>query len=48
MPKLPRDLSGAQLIRALQNWGTHPQDILADVAQAQALSRDALLLQIFG
>lgn len=81
MPKLPRDLSGAQLIRALQKLGYTPTRqsgshvrltsvqaqehhitipfhdplrigtmaaILADVAQAQALSRDALLHKLFG
>jgi predicted RNA binding protein YcfA (HicA-like mRNA interferase family) len=81
MPKLPRNLSGAELIRALQKLGyvatrqtgshvrlTCPQpaehhitipvhdplrigtlaSILADVAQAHDLSRDALLRKLFG
>lgn len=81
MPKLPRNLSGAQLIRALQQLGyvvtrqtgshirltcnlpqqhhvTIPQHdplrvgtmaaILADVAQARGLTRDALLQRLFG
>ena len=82
MPKLPRNLSGAQLVRALQKLGYVPTRqsgshvrlscvqqaqehhitvplhdplrigtlaaILADVAQAQTLSRDDLLNKLFG
>jgi predicted RNA binding protein YcfA (HicA-like mRNA interferase family) len=81
MPKLPRNLSGAELIRALEKMGyaatrqsgshvrltcRRPDEhhitiplhdplrigtlaaILADVAQAHALSRDELLHKLFG
>jgi hypothetical protein len=81
MPKLPRNLSGSDLIRALEKLGyaatrqsgshvrltcRRPDEhhitiplhdplrigtlaaILADVAQAHALTRDALLVKLFG
>ena len=81
MPKLPRDLSGAELIRALEKLGyaatrqsfshvrltcRRPDEhhitiplhdplrigtlaaVIADVAQAHALTRDALLVKLFG
>jgi predicted RNA binding protein YcfA (HicA-like mRNA interferase family) len=81
MPKLPRDLSGAQLIRVLhklgyvatRQTGSHVRlsclaptahhitiplhdplrigtmaSILAEVAQAQGVSREALLHTLFG
>jgi hypothetical protein len=45
--KLPRDLSGAQLAKALARVGTLAA-ILADVAAHQEISRDELLEKLFG